>query len=180
LKEFRLDPFPVFVYHAGGLQLEKSLFMAYGRNTTVIQYELRGRTKNCTLELRPLIAFRDYHATTHENGALNGRFEVEAGNLRITPYAGLPSLYLAHDGEIREAGVWYRNFEYELERQRGLDFREDLFNPCAIVLDLDRNPFESVIASTEPSAIGSADAHRVFEIERRLTLHTLRIALLVG
>src|SRR6516225_3766230 len=72
LREFRLDPFPVFVYHAGGLQLEKSLFMAYGRNTTVIQYELRGRTKNCTLELRPLIAFRDYHATTHENGALNG------------------------------------------------------------------------------------------------------------
>jgi len=38
---FRLDPFPVFTYEAEGLQLEKSVFMVQGQNTTVIQYELR-------------------------------------------------------------------------------------------------------------------------------------------
>jgi predicted glycogen debranching enzyme len=170
LKEFRLDPFPVFVYHAGGLQIEKSIFMVYGHNTTVVQYELRGQAKNCTLEFRPLIAFRDYHSTTHENDALNGEVELEAGNLKITPYPGLPSLYLAHDGEIRETGVWYRNFEYEVERQRGLDFSEDLFNPCAIVLDFARNPLQSVIASTEPNTTRSAVELRASEIERRLAL----------
>jgi predicted glycogen debranching enzyme len=42
LKQFRLDPFPVSVYEADGLELEKSVFMVHGENTTVIQYELRG------------------------------------------------------------------------------------------------------------------------------------------
>src|SRR5262249_19972139 len=72
LREFRQDPFPVFVYEVDGFELEKSVFMVHGENTTVIQYELRGLVEGkCTLELRPLIAFRDYHSTTHENGALN-------------------------------------------------------------------------------------------------------------
>src|SRR5882672_10993625 len=42
LKEFRQDPFPVFVYEVDGLVLEKSVFMVHGENTTVIQYKLRG------------------------------------------------------------------------------------------------------------------------------------------
>ena len=52
LKEFRQDPFPVFVYEIDGLELEKSVFMVHGENTTVVQYELRGKVQGaCTLEL---------------------------------------------------------------------------------------------------------------------------------
>ena len=68
LNEFRLDPFPVFTYHVAGLEIEKRIFMVQGENTTVVEYEVRaidGSTKpKCVLELRPLIAFRDYHSTT--------------------------------------------------------------------------------------------------------------------
>ncbi len=39
--EFRLDPFPVFTYRIEGIEIEKSIFMVHGENTTVIQYELR-------------------------------------------------------------------------------------------------------------------------------------------
>ena len=94
LTSFRLDPFPRFVYEASGVEIEKSVFMVHGQNTTVIEYEMRGLPRNCKLEIRPLIAFRDYHATTHENRALNRAIETDGDNLRITPYAGLPSLYL--------------------------------------------------------------------------------------
>src|SRR5579862_8834486 len=68
LTGFHRDPFPTFVYDLDGLQLEKSVFMIHGRNATLIEYRC---TAACTLELRPLIAFRDYHATTHENPALD-------------------------------------------------------------------------------------------------------------
>src|SRR2546423_5284675 len=55
LKQFRQDPFPIFVYEVEGLELEKSVFMVHGENTTVVQYELRGAAKgDCVLELRPL------------------------------------------------------------------------------------------------------------------------------
>src|SRR5437879_345068 len=43
LKQFRLDPFPVFTYEIEGLEIEKTVFMVQGENTTVVQYEL---TKN--------------------------------------------------------------------------------------------------------------------------------------
>jgi glycogen debranching enzyme len=154
LQEFRQNPFPVFVYQAEGLQLEKSVFMVQGENTTVIQYRLRAidgpRPVVCVLELRPLIAFRDYHSTTHENGALDPRFEIDANSVKLTPYGGLPSLFLNHSGaDIEAAGHWFRNFEYDRERERGLDFREDLFNPLVLVFDLHRDPLASVAASTE-------------------------------
>src|SRR5262249_33106512 len=75
LREFRLDPFPIFLYQADGVEIEKRVFMVHGENTTVVEYELRSLDRDplpeCTLELRPLIGFRDYHGTTHANGALN-------------------------------------------------------------------------------------------------------------
>jgi len=136
LKQFRLDPFPVFTYEIEGIEIEKSVFMIRGENSTVVHYELKKnnhpeRFKNLRLELRPLIAFRDYHSTTHENGAINREIEQRQGLATVAPYQGLPSLHLAHNAvELRRTGDWYRNFEYDAERERGLDFSEDLFNPC--------------------------------------------------
>jgi predicted glycogen debranching enzyme len=169
LKQFRKDPFPVFVYEVEGITLEKSVFMVQGENTTVIQYELRGaKTAGRTLELRPLIAFRDFHSTTHENGALNPSLKIQTGWVRVAPYAGLPPLYLAHTGgEVQPAGTWYRNFEYSVEQERGLDFQEDLFNPLVLVFDLSRDSRASVVASTEMRSAESAGALRAAEIERR-------------
>src|SRR5215813_1721274 len=64
---FRLDPFPTFTYEIDDLRLTKAVFMIQGENTTVVQYELDGNKRtNIKLEVRPLIAFRDYHGTTHE------------------------------------------------------------------------------------------------------------------
>jgi predicted glycogen debranching enzyme len=99
---FRLDPFPVFSYEVEGVQLEKSVFMVYGENTTVIQYALKESDKlqfvgQIKLEIRPLIAFRDYHSTTHENGALNPQVQPEDGLSTVHPYIDLPALHFAYD-----------------------------------------------------------------------------------
>src|ERR1700693_5216859 len=69
LNQFRLNPFPIFTYEIEGIVIEKSAFMIHGENTTVVQYELKTddgmpTAQNVWLELRPLIAFRDYHSLT--------------------------------------------------------------------------------------------------------------------
>ena len=168
LKEFRLDPFPVFTYAVEGIEIEKSVFMIYGENSTVIHYKVRGVGNDCFLEVRPLIAFRDYHSTTHENSSLNPRVESEPGLANVTPYAGLPTLYLAHDAqEIDTTGYWYRNFELEVERERGLDFKEDLFAPLSLKFDLNVCREAAIIASTEALQVCDAARYRQNEIERR-------------
>lgn len=81
-------------------------------------------------------------------------------NSRTIEGKSRPALYLADAGEARATGVWYRDFEYERERERGLDYREDLFNPCVLDADFGRGRVRAVIASTEPNELASADALR--------------------
>ena len=172
-KRFRLDPFPVFTYQIEGIEIEKTVFMIQGENSTVVHYELKKNNhpelpKNLRLEIRPLIAFRDYHSTTHENGAINPAVEERAGLAMLHPYRGLPSLYLAHNAvEFGRTGEWYRNFEYDVERERGLDFSEDLFNPVVLRFDLQQRRPASVIASTEPRDISLVAEYRQAEIALR-------------
>jgi predicted glycogen debranching enzyme len=173
---FRLDPFPVFTYEVEDLRLEKTVFMVQGENTIVVQYELhhaRGsRDQNVRLEVRPLTAFRDYHSTTHENSALNPRVETADGQITFKPYADLPPLHLAHDeADVDANGVWYRNFQYAVEQERGLDFVEDLFNPWVITFDLNARSKVSIIASTEQHDASHAETYRKAELERRATGH---------
>ena len=172
LKQFRLDPFPVFTYEVEGIEIEKSVFMIQGENSTVVHYELKKNNhpespKNLWLELRPLIAFRDYHNATHENGAISRDVEERSDLASVSPYQGLPSLYLAHNAvDLRKTGDWYRNFEYDAERERGLDFSEDLFNPLVLRFDLRLRRQASVIASTEQRDVAKVE-YRESEITRR-------------
>jgi len=173
LKQFRLDPFPVFTYEIEAIEIEKSVFMIDGENSTVIHYELKKNNhpeppKNLQLEVRALIAFRDYHSTTHENGAINRSVEERPGLATVTPYQGLPSLHLTHNAaELRRTGDWYRNFEYDTERERGLDFSEDLFNPLALRFDFRIRRQASIIASTEERDVAKVVEYRQSEITRR-------------
>jgi predicted glycogen debranching enzyme len=182
---FRLDPFPIFTYEVEGIIIEKSVFMVQGENTTVVQYQFQVpgsrfqeesadiancqlSTTNCFLELRPLIAFRDYHSLTHENGTLNPQVDREAALATVKPYADLPALHFAHNADELDAhGYWYRNFEYQVERERGFDFTEDLFSPFVLKFDLSGRSAVSLIASTERREISRAGEYAQALVERR-------------
>src|SRR3954463_4022939 len=71
---FRLDPYPIFTFSCLGVTFEKHVCMLHGENTVVVRYEVKGRNiakRQIMLEVRPLIAYRGYHSTTHENSEIN-------------------------------------------------------------------------------------------------------------
>lgn len=169
LIDFRLDPFPCFTYSGDGWKLKKFIFMVYGENTTVVEYQFTGERpfQNVKLEVRPLIAFRDYHATTHENDVLNRSVQKVEDCIVIKPYADLPSFYLAHDPAAVEIdGYWYKNFEYTEECKRGLDCNEDLFSPFVLRADLSERSRFALIASTEQRVASDAPQYRGAEVKR--------------
>jgi predicted glycogen debranching enzyme len=183
---FRLDPFPIFTYEAAGVRIEKRVFMVHGENTTVIEYVRLGggggRARSVQLEVRPLIAFRDYHATTHENAALDRRVAAAPGMARLMPYPDLPALHLGHDAErLDPAGDWNRHFEYDRERERGLDFVEDLFQPLTLHFDLGRKPEATIVAAVDPGRTADrAAAYRTAELARRHAIAAEAAALAAG
>ena len=206
---FRLDPFPVFTYEVEGIEIEKSVFMMHGQNSTVIQYRFRvpspeSQEKHAQndyspqpstlnpqpfvhlsspilFEVRPLIAFRDYHSLSHENGSLNPHVQTEQGQASVAPYESLPALHFAHDADVLDtAGDWYRSFEYLEERARGFDFTEDLFSPFALKFDPGSRALGNIIASTAPHAIDEAASYREAEINRRQAVQAATPAPLPG
>ena len=59
LRQFRLDPFPVFTYELEGIEVEKTVFMIHGENSTAVYYRVTKNNRhqspmNLRLELRPL------------------------------------------------------------------------------------------------------------------------------
>lgn len=169
---FRLDPFPTFTWDLDGTVVEKSVLLVHGEDTVVVTYAVSGaEPAPVRLEVRPLIAFRDFHATVHENDALDARVTVAPGVAAVTPYAGLPTLHVAHDAvAIDQRGEWYRSFEYEAERERGLDFREDLFHPFTLTFDLGARGSASLVAGTGRRRAGDASGLVRAERERRAAL----------
>ena len=166
LRSFRLDPFPVFTFEVSGRVIEKRIAMAQGENTTVVEYRLlSGET--CGFEVRPLIAFRGYHETTHENPALSPALVQQHGSVSVQPYSSLPPLFFSFSpGQLTAVGEWYRNFVYPRERERGLDYFEDLFCPFSLRFELDAVRPVRIVASTAEHRT-AADAASILETETR-------------
>ena len=167
LKNFRLAPFPVWTYEIGSVRIEKKIFMVYGENTTVCRWKIVSGNADAKLELRPLFSFVDYHALQHETPNIEFEKDEFSENLIfIKPSDDLVEIYLAHNAnEIQNTGFWYKNFEYEIERERGFDFYEDLFQPFVLKFDLSKEAI--VFASTEKHDVSFADNFENVENRRR-------------
>ncbi len=172
LSSFRLDPFPIWTYSFRGIVLEKRLFMIYGRNAVAASWRVVSSDVGLapiSLELKPLISFVDYHHLQHGNNDLDGHV-VSVGNaVTMRPYPELPSIVFTHNASSEElTGYWYRNFEYVIEKERGFDCQEDLFQPFVLKFDL-ASP-ASVIASAGEAVSGDVDALEAEVIRRRLEI----------
>ena len=169
---FRLDPFPTWTYQAAGAEFEKKIFMVHGENTTVVTWTVTKRKrsiKDIRLELKPLVAFRDYHHLMHQDPAFDGEFMSQENLVSIAPYSEMPRLYLAHNAlEVAGTGQWYCDFEYAIEQERGFDYREDLYQPFSLSFDL-ATP-ATVIAATSGRDVHDAKTLEIAEIKRRAML----------
>ncbi len=171
LTGFRLDPFPVWTFDVNGFVIEKTIFMVHGENTTVCQWEIKKRSgrKRPMLDVRPMLAFRDHHHLRHEDPGFETKYTVDENMISFTPYPAMPTLYLANNSaSVEPSGDWYRNFEYEIERERGFDFLEDLFQPAVLKFELSGPAV--IIASTTPQTVANAPALKKAEVKRRAML----------
>lgn len=184
LRNFRLDPFPVWTFEIENVVIEKKIFMIHGENSTVCQWsvvsgqwseketndELQNTNhEQITLELRPLLSFCDYHHLQREDANFNLDYETQENSICVKPYDAMPAVFFNHNAQnVQKTGFWYRNFEYAIEKERGFDFREDLFQPFALKFDLSDGA--TVILSTEKRDFHDAEKYEKAEIERRENL----------
>lgn len=166
LTAFRKDLFPVFDYEAGGVKLRKTVAAVDGENTTLVLYEVVEAAGPFVLSLRPFLAARDQHALSSANTALSQEAPFADGVLHLRPYPDVPELFVAVPGaDFRPNPQWWYRFEYELDRQRGRDFQEDLWTPGVFGIELAPGARLGIVISTGNPA--GRDAFALFEKEKK-------------
>ncbi|MCC6141298.1 MAG: glycogen debranching enzyme family protein [Nitrospira sp.] len=134
---FSTDPWPTWTFDCDGTAVQRELFTVHGRDLVIVRWRLLGKkNRRVTLRVRPKLTGRDYHATHRENDSLSTDASIETGTVTWRPYPALPPVRAFHAGDYRHAPEWYRQIEFPLEQQRGLDHTEDWWSPGEFTIDL--------------------------------------------
>lgn len=175
LQSFAKDLFPQFTYSAGGIQVQKTIAAINGENTTLILYEVLESLVPFVLELQPFVAYREYHGLAHANDSIQRHGHFQEDIFRVRPYDGVPDLFISIPGaEFIPSPYWYFNFEYPVEQERGLDFREDLFTYGTFKLKLEAGQrFGIIISTKDPAGRDAFELHDQERWRRQNLLHFL-------
>jgi len=168
-KEFRMDPYPTFVYQLDDIVIEKTLFLDHKKNTVVIKYSIVKGAAEVMLKVRPLVAFRQYHTLAKEDLSIQKTYSVRDRAVVYQAYDDMAPLYFSHDGLMIEGtAVWYYGVRYGKEKERGFADREDLFNPFEITYLLTKDKPVFCAASLEEQPITNMYELEHRELQRRL------------
>ncbi len=158
IEEFRLDgTTPVWTYALADARLEKRVWMQQGANTTYVQYTLLDGAGPAEMELKALVNYRDFHASTHA-GDWRMRIEAVENGARVEAFDGAVPFYLRSvQASCQPRHVWYRDYFLPAERERGLDDHEDHLFAAEFRAEVRVGKSVTIVLTTEESAALDGD-----------------------
>jgi predicted glycogen debranching enzyme len=176
LATFESEPWPRWTYRLeDGSEIEQELFVPHETQRVAIRWRYsspsyEGGAGGVRLRVRLFLSGRDYHSLHHENAAF--RFDADTTNGWIVwqPYAGVPGIIAQSNGVYEHQPVWYGNFLYAEERQRGLDHTEDLASPGVLSWNLTEADATLILGADVDAEAHSETLYPVLrqrELERR-------------
>ena len=170
IDKFRLDgAIPMWTYALAGARLEKRVWMQQGANTTYVQYTLPNGAGPAEIELKALVNYRDFHASTHAGDWQMCIDEVQHG-VRVVAFGGAAPFYLKSvQASCVPQHTWYRDCFLPAEKERGLDDHEDHLFGAQFRAKLQAGESVTIVLTTEESAALDGDSARMrrapYEIE---------------
>lgn len=140
---------PVWTFTCADARIERRVWMEHGVNRTYVEHRVVSARAPLHVTLRVFVNDRDLHALTHA-GDWTMQVDATPDGIRVVPHDGNAPIVLRADrgSVVAETPVWYRDFDYPLERERGLDDAEDHLRAGA---------FDAVVAPGEAITVAVAD-----------------------
>jgi predicted glycogen debranching enzyme len=162
IDRFRLEgTIPVWTYALGDARLEKRVWMQQGTNTTYVQYALLQASAPIDMELKAMVNYRDFHASTHAGDWTMRVDRVERG-ISVQAFQGASPFYLkSAEAACEPRNEWYRDCFLALERERGLDDREDHLFAALFRARLRAGESFTIVSTTEEIAPLDGEVARV-------------------
>jgi predicted glycogen debranching enzyme len=155
LKSFRLElGLPVWTYEAGGVVLEKRIFLPHQQNTVYVNYRIVSGGQSVRLKLRPALHFRPYDASVNSPhyGAYAVQSHEDRHEISVTKL-DLPPLRLYLYGKraaFTLEGLPLDNLHYRMEVSRGYESHGTMWSPGYFRADLTPDEEVTLVGSTEP------------------------------
>jgi predicted glycogen debranching enzyme len=129
LKEFSVSPFPKYVYALPNIQVQKTIFMSYGKNATTTLYNIvNGNDFDVKFQVFPIVNGRHFHSVT-DRSELQEEFVQKQDDARVEMRlkSSQPVLMMmATDGHYFARGKWVERMYLREEAYRG----ESCFDDC--------------------------------------------------
>jgi predicted glycogen debranching enzyme len=157
--DFDADPVPTVIYKIGEMVFRKTIVLCPDENQLLIKYELEKAPAKVKLELKPFLAFRNFHALTGENDQACTDYEPVQNGAAFNMYPGFPDLNLqlsTSASAFKYAPDWYKGITYSDEMRRGYDCREDLWVPGTFETEL--KPGDSIVFAATAGEPANATA----------------------
>ncbi len=136
LENFERVPLPVMQFRSGNVALKKTVFMAYGSNTTVVEYE-NSSAEKYLLKLNPLFLYRDYHSLWHEQPNFDFQVKPRKHGQALYSFYGADPVFFAHSrGTFLKNRFWNSGLIYQLDKDRGQGHSEDVFSAGLVECEL--------------------------------------------
>jgi len=165
IRQFDCEVISRTIYRVGGVILSKEKMLVSFEPRVLIKYTLLEAHSPTIIRFKPFLAFRSVNELTHENGVANTDFlEIEDG-ISMCLYEKYPTLNMQFSKKVTyiHQPVWNKNIEYYKEKERGYDYREDLFVPGYFEMPVKKG--ESIVFSAGISTISTKKLKALWDEE---------------
>ena len=133
LSSFTLDPLPKFTYDLQDVEVQKTVFMPYLKNATIVLYEVNnGSQEGVIFNVSPLVNSRHIYDTTKKDN-LQWQFTKSCymDGIVVSPSDSLSSLILSagNTGSFVDQSWWVKNVYFKVDASRGETCTDDYYRP---------------------------------------------------
>ncbi len=145
-ESFTWEPWPTWYLRLpDGRRVVHELFMHRDFPGVALSFRFEAPHPGAILHVRPLLSGRSPHALQRENAKADLGADLSQGRVIYRPYRGVPPVAVWTNGQYSHDPLWYRDFRYDAERERGFDFVEDLLSPGIFSFNLAFDRGEAVL-----------------------------------
>jgi predicted glycogen debranching enzyme len=146
LKEFSLSPFPKYIYDVQDVEVEKILFMPYGKNAVLTLYKVsNGSGLDVKIRVFPMISCRHMHSVT-DRWKIFGKFTQKQDGKEVKMHFSHPQtiiLMKTTSGHYYASERWIEKIFYREEAMRGETCIDDCFQPGYVEVEVKAGAKES-------------------------------------
>ncbi len=153
INQFSIDPFPIYSYNVGNVQVTKTIFMPKNKNAVAVTYKITNKNiYDVKIRLYPLLTCRFFHTVVYRlrvplNFTLKSTITQTQASF-LNPQAAI--VCRITDGEFKEKVNWVNHIHYRDELQRGESDVDDCFQPGYFEVQVPANAGKRVCGNYVP------------------------------